>query len=80
LICPEVTRAFSEDKNSVQRENFDLANELAHLLCHSHVEVASDNLAMVERQANYFAGALLLTSQGISSGSDVNLKATIFLN
>jgi Zn-dependent peptidase ImmA (M78 family)/transcriptional regulator with XRE-family HTH domain len=50
----------SEDKHSLPRENFDLAHELAHLLCHSHVEVTSDNLATIERQANYFAGALLL--------------------
>jgi Zn-dependent peptidase ImmA (M78 family)/DNA-binding XRE family transcriptional regulator len=50
----------SEDKNSLPRENFDLAHELAHLLCHPHVEVTSDNLASIERQANYFAGALLL--------------------
>jgi Zn-dependent peptidase ImmA (M78 family)/DNA-binding XRE family transcriptional regulator len=50
----------SADKNSLPRENFDLAHELAHLLCHPHVEVTSDNLASIERQANYFAGALLL--------------------
>jgi len=50
----------SEDKHSLPRENFDLAHELGHLICHSHVEVTSENLAVVERQANYFAGALLL--------------------
>lgn len=50
----------SEDKNSLVRENFDLAHELAHLICHAHVEVNSDNLAAIEKQANYFAGALLL--------------------
>jgi Zn-dependent peptidase ImmA (M78 family)/DNA-binding XRE family transcriptional regulator len=50
----------SEDKHSLPRENFDLAHELAHLICHPHMEVTSDNLATVERQANYFAGALLL--------------------
>jgi Zn-dependent peptidase ImmA (M78 family)/transcriptional regulator with XRE-family HTH domain len=50
----------SADKNSLPRENFDLAHELAHLLCHPHIEVNSDNLASIERQANYFAGALLL--------------------
>jgi Zn-dependent peptidase ImmA (M78 family) len=50
----------SADKNSLPRENFDLAHELAHLLCHPHIEVTSDNLASIERQANYFAGALLL--------------------
>jgi Zn-dependent peptidase ImmA (M78 family)/DNA-binding XRE family transcriptional regulator len=50
----------SADKNSLPRENFDLAHELAHLLCHPHIEVTSDNLPSIERQANYFAGALLL--------------------
>jgi len=33
---------------------------LLHLLAHAHVEVTSENLATVERQANYFAGAFLL--------------------
>lgn len=50
----------SEDKHSLPRENFDLAHELAHLICHPHIEVTSENLATIERQANYFAGALLL--------------------
>lgn len=50
----------SEDKKSLPRENFDLAHELCHLLAHSHIEVTSANLATIERQANYFAGALLL--------------------
>jgi Zn-dependent peptidase ImmA (M78 family)/transcriptional regulator with XRE-family HTH domain len=50
----------SEDKHSLPRENYDLAHELAHLLCHAHVEVTSENLPSIERQANYFAGALLL--------------------
>ncbi|OAI44056.1 hypothetical protein AYO42_05365 [Rhizomicrobium sp. SCGC AG-212-E05] len=50
----------SSDKDTLPRENFDLAHELGHLLLHAHVEVTSDNLAMVERQANYFAGAFLL--------------------
>jgi Zn-dependent peptidase ImmA (M78 family)/DNA-binding XRE family transcriptional regulator len=50
----------ADDKNSLPRENFDLAHELLHLLAHAHVEVTSENLATVERQANYFAGAFLL--------------------
>jgi Zn-dependent peptidase ImmA (M78 family)/transcriptional regulator with XRE-family HTH domain len=50
----------SDDKNSLPRENYDLAHELGHLLCHPHVEVTSENLAAIERQANYFAGAFLL--------------------
>jgi Zn-dependent peptidase ImmA (M78 family)/transcriptional regulator with XRE-family HTH domain len=50
----------SEDKPSLPRENFDLAHELAHIICHSHIDVSSENLATIERQANYFAGAFLL--------------------
>lgn len=50
----------AEDKQSLPRENFDLAHELAHLLLHPHVEVTSGILPAIERQANYFAGALLL--------------------
>jgi Zn-dependent peptidase ImmA (M78 family)/DNA-binding transcriptional regulator YiaG len=50
----------SADKNSLPRENFDLAHELGHLVCHPHVDVNSENLPTIERQANYFAGALLL--------------------
>lgn len=50
----------SEDKQSLPRENFDLAHEIGHLLAHSHIEVTSANLPTIERQANYFAGALLL--------------------
>jgi Zn-dependent peptidase ImmA (M78 family)/transcriptional regulator with XRE-family HTH domain len=50
----------SAEKNSLPRENFDLAHELGHVICHSHVEVNSENLAAIEKQADYFAGALLL--------------------
>jgi Zn-dependent peptidase ImmA (M78 family) len=50
----------ADDKRSLPRENFDLAHELAHVLLHPHVEVTSENLRAIERQANYFAGALLL--------------------
>jgi Zn-dependent peptidase ImmA (M78 family)/DNA-binding transcriptional regulator YiaG len=50
----------AEDKFSLPRENFDLAHELGHMLLHPHVEVSSANLPNLERQANYFAGALLL--------------------
>jgi len=50
----------SEDKCSLPRENFDLAHELGHLICHAHVDITSGNLAAIEKQANYFAGAFLL--------------------
>lgn len=50
----------ADDKNCLPRENFDLSHELLHLLGHAHVEVTSENLSLIERQANYFAGAFLL--------------------
>jgi Zn-dependent peptidase ImmA (M78 family) len=53
----------ADDKRSLPRENHNLAHELAHLLLHPGVEVTSDNLNAVERQAFYFAGAFLLPRQ-----------------
>jgi Zn-dependent peptidase ImmA (M78 family)/transcriptional regulator with XRE-family HTH domain len=50
----------SADRDELPRFNFDLAHELGHLLLHNGVEVTSDNLTRIERQANYFAGCFLL--------------------
>ncbi|MBV8824893.1 MAG: ImmA/IrrE family metallo-endopeptidase [Bradyrhizobiaceae bacterium] len=50
----------SADKNSLPRENFDLAHELGHLLLHHGIEVTPETLNKLERQANYFAAAFLL--------------------
>jgi Zn-dependent peptidase ImmA (M78 family)/transcriptional regulator with XRE-family HTH domain len=51
---------FSSEEESQPRINFNLAHELGHIILHSGVEVTSDNLATIERQANRFAGAFLL--------------------
>jgi Zn-dependent peptidase ImmA (M78 family)/transcriptional regulator with XRE-family HTH domain len=51
---------YSADVSSQPRVNFNLAHELGHLVLHSGIEVDSENLARIERQANRFAGAFLL--------------------
>jgi Zn-dependent peptidase ImmA (M78 family)/transcriptional regulator with XRE-family HTH domain len=56
----------SADRNSLPRENFDLAHEIAHLLLHHGVEVTPETLNKLERQANYFAGAFLLPRETFS--------------
>jgi Zn-dependent peptidase ImmA (M78 family)/DNA-binding XRE family transcriptional regulator len=56
----------SADRNSLPRENFDLAHEIAHLLLHHSVEVTPETLNKLERQANYFAGAFLLPRETFS--------------
>lgn len=42
------------------RQRFNLAHELAHILLHADVEINQDTLKVLEKQANYFAAALLL--------------------
>jgi Zn-dependent peptidase ImmA (M78 family)/transcriptional regulator with XRE-family HTH domain len=56
----------SADRNSLPRENFDLAHEIGHLLLHHGVEVTPETLSKLERQANYFAGAFLLPRETFS--------------
>jgi Zn-dependent peptidase ImmA (M78 family) len=56
----------SADRNSLPRENFDLAHEIGHLLLHHGVEVTTETLSKLERQANYFAGAFLLPRETFS--------------
>jgi len=54
----------SRDKGSAVRQRFDAAHELFHVLCHRHVDPKRLNSAadykIMEDQAHYFAGALLL--------------------
>jgi Zn-dependent peptidase ImmA (M78 family)/transcriptional regulator with XRE-family HTH domain len=57
---------FSSDVTSGPRNAFNLAHELGHMLLHSAVEVSSDNLSMIEKQADRFAGALLLPQETFS--------------
>lgn len=50
----------SDEVVSGPRDLFNLAHELGHLVLHPDVEVSSDNLDMIEKQAHRFASAFLL--------------------
>ncbi len=56
----------SADRHNAFRSRFDAAHELAHLVLHAGVEVNDDNLKIIERQADRFAGAFLLPTQSFS--------------
>jgi Zn-dependent peptidase ImmA (M78 family)/transcriptional regulator with XRE-family HTH domain len=56
----------SAEVNSGPRSTYNLAHELGHVLLHAGVEVSSDNLSRIEKQANRFAGALLLPRETFS--------------
>ena len=51
---------FSADIDGEPRTIYNLVHELGHLLLHSGLDVTSENLARLEKQANRFAGAFLL--------------------
>jgi len=51
---------FSAEVKSGPRSKFNLAHELGHIILHAGVDVTSRNLDKIEKQANRFAGALLL--------------------
>src|SRR5271166_91336 len=57
---------FSADVSSGPRTAYNLAHELGHMLLHSLVEVASNTLQQIEKQANRFASALLLPQDTFS--------------
>jgi Zn-dependent peptidase ImmA (M78 family)/transcriptional regulator with XRE-family HTH domain len=57
---------FSADETSGPRNAYNLAHELGHMVLHSSVEVNSDNLSLIEKQANRFAGAFLLPQETFS--------------
>jgi len=57
---------YSAEVMSGPRNAWNLAHELGHVLLHPSVEVTLDNLADLERQANRFAGALLLPQETFS--------------
>lgn len=57
---------FSAEVESGPRTTYNLAHELAHVCLHASIAVTSDNLAVVEKQANRFASALLLPQDTFS--------------
>lgn len=56
----------SAEVSSGPRSTYNLAHELGHILLHAGVEISSDNLSRIEKQANRFAGALLLPRETFS--------------
>ena len=56
----------SEEVQSGPRDSYNLAHELGHLVLHAAIEVSSDNIDRVEKQANRFAGAFLLPRESFS--------------
>jgi Zn-dependent peptidase ImmA (M78 family)/DNA-binding XRE family transcriptional regulator len=57
---------FSTEVESGPRNTFNLAHELGHVALHSAVEVTSENLKSIEKQANRFASAFLLPRERFS--------------
>ena len=57
---------FSAEVTSGPRNTFNLAHELAHVVLHSSIEVATNNLKNIEKQANRFASAFLLPQESFS--------------
>ena len=70
--------ALALGEKSMQRLNFDMAHELGHILMHawgeSNEDIDKDEFNLREKQANIFAGALLLPAE--SFGKDVAPYAT----
>lgn len=62
--CSNPFVVLSNDKNCAARSRFDLAHELGHLILHRNIKGYSlsrnADFKLIERQANRFAGALLL--------------------
>lgn len=57
---------YSADVDSGPRTSFNLAHELGHMILHSSIEVNSENIATIEKQADRFASALLLPQETFS--------------
>lgn len=57
----------SDEVTSGPRDAFNLAHELGHIILHAGIEVSTDNLDLIEKQAHRFAGAFLLPRAQFSS-------------
>lgn len=57
---------FSAEVTSGPRNAYNLAHEMAHIVLHSEVEVNSDNIGRIERQADRFASSFLLPQETFS--------------
>lgn len=66
-ICARPFILLSEEVTSGPRDIYNLAHELGHVILHASVELSSDNLDRIEKQANRFASAFLLPRESFSS-------------
>jgi len=69
VSCWQAGRPFlllSSETRSGPRNAYNLAHELGHLVLHSGAALDSRNLDKLEKQANRFAGALLLPAETFS--------------
>lgn len=67
----------SADKDNGYRSRFDLAHELGHLVLHKHITNPADRdrHKLLEKQAHYFAGALLLPAETFAS--EIRMPVTL---
>lgn len=67
----------SADKSNAFRSRFDLAHEIGHLVLHRHVPdgPTPERHALMEKQAHYFAGALLLPSETFAA--DIRIPVSL---
>jgi Zn-dependent peptidase ImmA (M78 family)/DNA-binding XRE family transcriptional regulator len=56
----------AKENDSNPRRIFNLAHELGHIIIHSGIEVNSENIDRIEKQANRFAGAFLMPRQSFA--------------
>jgi Zn-dependent peptidase ImmA (M78 family)/transcriptional regulator with XRE-family HTH domain len=67
----------SADKANAFRSRFDLAHELAHIVLHKHIPVATERerYKQIEKQAHQFAGAFLLPAETFAA--DIQVPVTL---
>ena len=67
----------SADKANAFRSRFDLAHELAHIVLHKHIPLATERerYKQIEKQAHQFAGAFLLPAETFAA--DIQVPVTL---
>jgi len=65
-ICGRPYILLAEEVTSGPRDAYNLSHELGHVVLHAGVEVSSDNLDRLEKQANRFASAFLMPRESFS--------------
>jgi len=70
----------AEEVNSGPRDIYNLAHEIGHAILHASVDLTSENLDRIEKQANRFASAFLLPRESFSNevlGTSVSYFITL---